>query len=138
MLIFARQLDAVRPGGMRVIGPNCMGCILCTARQGKGLNTIFIDEKKLEVKSSDFSNTVLLTQSGALAVTEIDKLQTAVPLRPWWVSGNKYDVKITDLLAHFSEESSIEVIALYIEGMEEGEGRQFYELAKRIKSGYCL
>jgi 3-hydroxypropionyl-CoA synthetase (ADP-forming) len=130
---FARQLDAVKPGGMRVIGPNCMGVFYAPRGKRKGLNTIFIDEKKLEVKSSDFSNTVLLTQSGALAVTEIDKLQNSRSFKAVVSFGNKYDVKITDLLAHFAEESSIEVIALYIEGMEEGEGRQFYELARRIK-----
>jgi acyl-CoA synthetase (NDP forming) len=97
------------------------------------LNTIFIDEKKLEIKSSDFSNTVLLTQSGALAVTEIDKLSNSRSFKAVVSFGNKYDVKITDLLAHFAEEQSIAVIALYIEGMEAGEGRQFYELARRIK-----
>jgi acyl-CoA synthetase (NDP forming) len=110
-----------------------MGVFYAPRGKRKGLNTIFIDEKKLEIKSSDCSNTVLLTQSGALAVTEIDKLQNSRSFKAVVSFGNKYDVKITDLLAHFADEQSIDVIALYIEGMEEGEGRQFYELARRIK-----
>jgi acyl-CoA synthetase (NDP forming) len=130
---FARELDCVKPQGMRIIGPNCMGVFYAPRGKRKGLNTIFIDEKKLEIKSSDMSNTVLLTQSGALAVTEIDKLQNSRSFKAVVSFGNKYDVKITDLLAHFAEETSIEVIALYIEGMEAGEGRQFYELARKIR-----
>lgn len=129
---FTGQLDEIRPEGLRIIGPNCMGVYFAPEKSAKGLNTLFIDEKRLELKHSSYSNTVLLTQSGALAVTAIDKLQNTRIFKSVVSFGNKYDVKITDLMAYFANEPSIDLISLYIEGMDAGEGRQFFELAQNI------
>lgn len=129
---FARRLSEVVPDGVRIIGPNCMG-VFCAPQHGKqGLNTLFIEEKRLEIKSSKNSNTVFLTQSGAFSVTAIDKLQNARVLKNIVSFGNKYDVKITDLIAYFSGDASTQVLALYIEGLDPGEGRQFFDLARQI------
>jgi 3-hydroxypropionyl-CoA synthetase (ADP-forming) len=129
---FERQLDAALPEGVRIIGPNCMGVFFAPETAGNGLNTLFINEERLELKYSDFSNTVLLTQSGALAVTAIDKLQKTRVFKSVVSFGNKYDVKISDLMAYFAEEESIDLISLYIEGLDAGEGRQFFQLAQKI------
>ena len=128
---FASQLAAAIPPGVRVVGPNCMGVFNAPREGHPGLNTLFIEEKRLEVKSSPHSNTVLLTQSGAFAVTAIDKLHEARLFRTIVSIGNKLDVKIADLLAYFRAEPGIDVIALYIEGLDPGEGRQFFDLARR-------
>jgi acyl-CoA synthetase (NDP forming) len=72
---------------------------------------------------------VLLTQSGALSVTLIDKLQTCRPLRSVVSFGNKFDVKVGDLLAHFSRDPAVQVLAVYLEGLDAGEGRAFFECA---------
>ncbi|MCX7841473.1 MAG: hypothetical protein N2489_00145, partial [Clostridia bacterium] len=124
--------DEVKPQDLRIIGPNCMGVYFAPDESGKGLNTLFIDEKRLELKHSEFSNTVILTQSGALAVTAIDKLQNTRIFKSVVSFGNKYDVKITDLMAYFANDPSIDLISLYIEGLDSGEGRQFFELARNI------
>ena len=129
---FTRQLDAVVPEGIRIIGPNCMGIFFAPDDCSKGVNTLFIEEKRLEVKYSDFSNCVLLTQSGALAVTAIDKLRNSRLFKCIASFGNKYDVKITDLMAYFAEDRATDVISLYIEGFDEGEGRQFFQLTGKI------
>lgn len=129
---FSRQIDECKPKGLRIIGPNCMGVFYAPDNTSKGLNTLFINEERLEIKYSDYSNTVLLTQSGALAVTAIDKLQKAGLFKSVVSFGNKYDVKITDLMAYFANEESIDLISLYIEGLDSGEGRQFFQLAKKI------
>lgn len=129
---FSKQLSEALPEGLRIIGPNCMGVYFAPEGEAKGLNTLFIDEKRLELKHSAYSNTVLLTQSGALAVTAIDKLQNTRIFKSVVSFGNKYDVKITDLMAYFAKEDSIDLISLYIEGMDDGEGRQFFELAQKI------
>ncbi|MCX7709250.1 MAG: acetate--CoA ligase family protein [Clostridia bacterium] len=129
---FAKQLDEFIPDGLRIIGPNCMGVYFAPDQSGKGLNTLFIEEKRLELKHSSYSNTVLLTQSGALAVTAIDKLQNTRIFKSVVSFGNKYDVKITDLMAYFAKEDSIDLISLYIEGLDAGEGRQFFQLARKI------
>ncbi|TCL72433.1 acyl-CoA synthetase (NDP forming) [Hydrogenispora ethanolica] len=127
---FAAQIGAVLPPGLRIIGPNCMGVYFAPSGNEPGLNTLFVDEKRLEIRSSEFSNTVLLTQSGAFSVTAIDKMQRSRLFRAIVSFGNKYDVKITDLLAYFEARDGIEVIALYVEGLDPGEGRRFFELAR--------
>lgn len=130
---FSKQLDEVIPKDLRIIGPNCMGIFYAPDNVSKGLNTLFIEEKRLEVKYSDYSNCVLLTQSGALAVTEIDKLQNSRLFKSIVSFGNKYDVDITDLMAYFAQDDSFDLISLYIEGLDIGEGRKFYQLASQIK-----
>lgn len=130
---FVRQLDEVVPEGMRVIGPNGMGVFYAPDWQSKGVNTLFIDEKRLEIKYSGFSNTVLLSQSGGLAITIIDKLKNARVFKSVVSFGNKYDVKVTDLISYFGSKDEVDVISMYIEGFDSGEGRQFYELARKTE-----
>jgi 3-hydroxypropionyl-CoA synthetase (ADP-forming) len=128
---FARQLKESVPAGIRIIGPNCMGVYHAPVEGRPGVNTLFINEKRLEVRSSPSANAVLLTQSGALSVTLIDRLQACRPLRSVVSFGNKFDVKVGDLLAHFSEDPAVQVIAVYLEGLDPGEGRAFLECARR-------
>lgn len=127
---FEQQLTAVLPEGMRIIGPNCMGVFFAPGGGNQGLNTLFINEKRLEIKYADYSNAVFLTQSGALAVTAIDRLQNSRLFKAVVSFGNKYDVKITDLVAYFAGRKETDLISLYIEGMDAGEGRQFFRLAR--------
>ena len=129
---FERQLNEVVKKGIRVVGPNCMGVYYGPDNNQKGLNTLFIDEERLKVKSSNKSNTVILTQSGGMAITMLDSFEN-VPIFKSIVSfGNKYDVQITDLLSYFGKEKDIEVITLYVEGFDNLEGRMFYELVNII------
>jgi acyl-CoA synthetase (NDP forming) len=127
---FARQLRAAMPPGVRVIGPNCMGVYHAPAGGRPGINTLFINEKRLEVRSSETANAVLLTQSGALSVTVIDKLRACKPLLSIVSFGNKFDVKVGDLLAHFADDPAARVLAVYLEGLDAGEGRAFFERAR--------
>ena len=127
---YARELRGATPAGIRVMGPNCMGVYHAPARGRPGINTLFINEKRLEVRSSESANVVLLTQSGALAVTVIDKLRNCRPLRCVVSFGNKFDVKVGELLAHFARDPSIKVVAVYLEGLDAGEGRAFFERAR--------
>jgi 3-hydroxypropionyl-CoA synthetase (ADP-forming) len=144
---YARQLRAAVPPGIRVMGPNCMGVYHAAVAGGfeaaeaggskgagagkrPGVNTLFINEKRLEVRSSAAANAVLLTQSGALAVTAIDKLRNCRPLRCVVSFGNKFDVKVGELLGHFTADPAVQVIAVYLEGLDAGEGRAFFDRAR--------
>ena len=131
---FARRLKGAVPPGIRVLGPNCMGVYFASEKIGDatspGVNTLFVNEKRLEVRSSERANAVLLTQSGALAVTALDKLRGCRPLRSVVSFGNQLDVKVSDLLAYFEGDPSVAVVSLYLEGFEVGEGRQFYDMAR--------
>jgi acyl-CoA synthetase (NDP forming) len=149
---YAALLHEASPPGVRILGPNCMGVFWAPPSPGrpeprgpvsvrqpargpaapKGINTLFVNERRLEVRSSPRANTVLLTQSGALAVTALDKLRSSRPLRSVVSYGNKFDVKSSDLLAYFEADPSVDVIALYAEGFDPGEGRRFYDMAKEI------
>lgn len=129
---FKKNLSQVIKKGVRVIGPNCMGVFYGKDDDNKGVDTLFIDEKKLELNSSKDSNTVLLTQSGGVAITLIDKFSHLKIFKAIVSFGNKYDVKIVDLIKYFSNATNISNIALYVEGFDKGEGRKFFELAKEL------
>ena len=130
---FARELRASVPPGVRIIGPNCMGVYYAAAAGRPGINTLFINEKRLEVRSSDTANAVLLTQSGALSVTVIDKLRNCRPFRAIVSFGNKFDVKTGELLAYFAADPAVAVIAVYLEGLDPGEGRAFFDRARETE-----
>ncbi|MDM8535926.1 acetate--CoA ligase family protein [Desulfobacterales bacterium HSG17] len=133
-LEFTKTLDSMKPyfRKTRIMGPNCMGVFYGHEGSIKGINTLFIEEERLSLKCSESANTVLLTQSGAFSVTAIDKFQNSGLLKSIVSFGNKYDVKLTDLIAWFSSKPFIDLIALYVEGLEPGEGRQFFQLSKKI------
>jgi acyl-CoA synthetase (NDP forming) len=134
----ARQLREAVPPGLRIIGPNCMGVYVAPGRGegavARGVNTLFMNERRLEVRSSERSNAVLLTQSGALAVTAIDKLHGSRPFRAVVSFGNKFDVKVSDLLAYFEHDPSVGLACLYLEGFDAGEGRRFYDIARGMRT----
>lgn len=127
---FAEMLNEAKPEGIRIIGPNCMGVYYGSELPGKGVNTLFIEEERLKISFNERSNVALLTQSGGMAITMIDKLKNNPVFKAIASFGNKYDVKITDLLKYFMDDASIEVIALYVEGFDKREGRLFYDLAR--------
>ncbi len=118
-----------RRHGIRLVGPNCMGVFQAPSDGIPGVNTLFIEEHKLRIAHSPASNTALVTQSGAMGITMIEQTQHAKILRSIVSIGNKADVNIPDLLAYFEKEKAIDVVSLYIEGINEHEGRQFFELA---------
>lgn len=127
---FVEEIRAAIPPGVRVVGPNCVG-IMYGPDHDRGINTLFIEEERLKVRVSDESNTVLLTQSGGVAITLIDKLQNSPIFKSIVSFGNKLDVNIADLVAYFDRDDAIDVISLYVEGFDRLEGRAFYELAQK-------
>ncbi|QUH27605.1 acetate--CoA ligase family protein [Vallitalea guaymasensis] len=129
---FKENLSKVMPEDVRVIGPNCMGVFYGDDENNPGVNTLFIDEERLELNTCEDSNTVFLTQSGGMALTLIDKFSHLKIFKSVVSFGNKYDVKIVDLIKYFAPKEDISNIALYVEGFDQGEGRKFYELAKDI------
>lgn len=130
---FKTQIDQVLPPDTRIIGPNCVGVFHAPDAQGKGVNSIFISKERLQILFAAHSNTALITQSGALAISVIDKMKESRLFRSVVSIGNKYDVKIPDLIAYFNNQPDIQLIALYVEGMAPNEGRSFFELARETQ-----
>ena len=127
---FAREIATVRKPGVRVIGPNCMGVFAAPGSGKQGVNTLFIEENRMYIPLSERSNTALLTQSGAMSITCIERNQYTAIFRNIVSFGNKADVNIPDLVAHFQADPKIDVISIYVEGIGAGEGRQFYNLLR--------
>jgi 3-hydroxypropionyl-CoA synthetase (ADP-forming) len=118
---------------IRVIGPNCLGVFRAPTRRQAGLNTLFIPEQKLEYRPKLESNVALLTQSGALGVTELDKLKSAIYPRVVVSYGNQLDVDPGDLAAYFQEDPDIDVLAFYIEGFKACGGRKFFDAVRHSR-----
>ena len=101
---FARDLRAAAAGELRILGPNCMGVYhAACGRDGRGSTRSSSTRSGWRSARRTTANAVLLTQSGALSVTVIDKLRNCRPLRSVVSFGNKFDVKVGDLLAYFSQ-----------------------------------
>ncbi len=131
---FVREIAGASPPGLRIIGPNCMGVYHAPEGANRGVNSLFLEEERLAVRSGPGANTVLLTQSGAFSVTAIDKFQRSRLLRAVVSFGNKLDVKIPDLMEYFAGRPGVDLIALYVEGFDPAEGRGFFDLARRMET----
>lgn len=127
---FLKQLGSVKKPGVRIVGPNCMGVFHSPGGGSAGVDTLFIDAERMPIKWGDKSNTALFSQSGALGITCLDNLHNYGLFRAIVSFGNRADVGIPELMAYFKQEYDVDVIAMYIEGLSGGEGRQFFELAK--------
>ncbi len=128
---FVRGMEEARQPGVRVIGPNCMGVFRAPRDLEKGVNTLFIDEKRMRIPLGPKSNVALLTQSGAMGITSVERNPYAAIFSTIVSFGNKVDVNLPDLMEYFEADNAVEVMALYLEGVGAGEGRRFFDLARR-------
>jgi len=110
-----------REGGIRLLGPNIVG----VADTVKSINAGFLQSLPLSGKIG------FISQSGALAIglTGWTNLKH-IGLSDLVSIGNKADVNETDLMQFFSEDQHTKVIALYIEGVDDGQ--RFLKVAKEI------
>ncbi len=130
---FVRGMGESKQSDVRVIGPNCMGVFRAPRDAENGVNTLFIDGKRMRIPLGKSSNVALLTQSGAMGITSVERNPYAAIFSTIVSFGNKVDVNLPDLMEYFETDSAVDVMALYLEGVGAGEGRRFYELAKRSK-----
>ena len=116
-------VEVCRAGGMRLIGPNCMGII--NTQRGIDLNGTFAQAYPPE------GRVAFMSQSGALGLAVIN-MATALGLGlSSFVSiGNKADISGNDLLCYWDTDPSTEVVLLYLESF--GNPRRFADLARRI------
>lgn len=116
-----REVVAIaRAGGIRFVGPNCIGHADLYTRVGA-----------LGVAGRGVLGPLaLLAQSGTVSSSI---MQTAsmmgIGLSKFVSTGNEADLHLEDYLEYLSGDSRTRVIAAYVEGLREG--RRFFELAKR-------
>ena len=116
-------LDIVRSGGMRCVGPNCLGIV--TTHASVRMHAVFTG---LEVQPGRLA---LMSQSGAVAMAIASLAhERGVGLSSLVSVGNKIDVSGNDLLEYWDQDDNTHVIALYLESF--GNPRKFARLAREI------
>jgi len=114
-------VDITKQGGLRFVGPNCMGHFnnandFSTLRMpipvGKG-------EVGVIAQSGGFAGHIL--QCGAEMGVGFSKLVSV---------GNEADLRFEDFLEYLAQDDDTKIITGYIEGLKDG--RRFFELAKDI------
>ena len=127
----AEILAIARRNGMRIIGPNCLGIVYSGDDDAPGVNTFFVPEEKFRLNLEKEKNVAILSQSGALGITEIYNLRHAISPKVIVSYGNRLDVDPADLIAYLEGDPAVDVIGCYIEGFKKGGGRKFFNTAAR-------
>jgi acetyltransferase len=108
------------------IGPNCLGIY-----SPPYLDTFFIPSER--IVRPEKGKVALVSQSGGILVDHMIKLaEEGVGLSMALSIGNKALIRELELLNYFANDSETNVIAFYIEGFGENEGREFV-----LKAGQC-
>jgi acetyltransferase len=115
-------LDAARPAGLRLVGPNCMGVFSLPA----ALNgTYFWD---LPQRPGGIG---VVSQSGAyggLIMRHLGGLGLGVSR--FLSIGNQVDLAIADALGYLADDPETSLVACFIEAV--GDGRRFVDAARRV------
>ena len=118
-----RLLEIVRTGGLRMVGPNCMG-LLNTAASVR-LNGTFAPVYP------PAGNVAMSSQSGALGIAILDyATRNNIGISQFVSVGNKADVSANDLLLAWEDDPQTDVMTLYLESF--GNPTKFSRLARRI------
>ena len=113
-------LGIARRGGIRIVGPNCMG--LYSPEGGLAWNDEFPDR----VGPIGF-----FSQSGQLASHfVIQGAQIGLTFSKVVSYGNAVDLQAHEFLEYFAQDDEIKVMGAYLEGLRDG--RTFFEAARRI------
>jgi acetyltransferase len=116
-----RVLEHVRRGGMRLIGPNCLGVM----NPRTGLNATFA------AGIARPGNVAFMSQSGALCTAVLDwSLKENVGFSAFASIGSMLDVNWGDLIDHLGHDPHTHSIVLYMETI--GDARSFLSAAREV------
>jgi acetyltransferase len=114
-------LAEARRGGMRIVGPNCLG-VMCPTT---GLNATFANAMARP------GNVGFISQSGALCTAILDwSLREAVGFSAFISIGSMTDVGWGDLIQYLGDDPHTQSIILYIESI--GDARAFLSAAREV------
>jgi acyl-CoA synthetase (NDP forming) len=123
----AEIVRTARAGGMRLIGPNCLGLI------SPANHVVLCSSPALEVDALRADPIGFASQSGALMATLFDRAGSRGIGFSHCVSvGNQADLEICDFAEYFLEDSRTEVICTYVEELKDP--ARFVGLARRAKA----
>ena len=108
-------------GGLRIVGPNCMGII----RPGVNLNASFASEMPVA------GNLAFVSQSGAICTAILDMaLKERIGFSHFVSIGSMLDVDFGDMIDYLGNDSSAKSILLYIESLTNF--RKFMSAARSV------
>jgi acyl-CoA synthetase (NDP forming) len=113
--------------GPVVNGGNCIGV---RSKPGR-YDTTFIPADRLPLEDGPVAPAAVIAQSGALALTLLNKL---VRVNPRYVVtvGNQIDLTVGDYLAYLKDDRDVEVFGVYVEGFKPLDGAAFMSAAAEI------
>jgi len=112
-----------------LVGPNCLGIRSLPG----GYDSIFIPETKLPLPQGNVSNAALICQSGAFMITRMNELPYLSPA--YSIStGNQMDLSLVDFVECLIPDEKVPILALYIEGFKELDGRRLARLIGQARS----
>jgi acetate---CoA ligase (ADP-forming) len=116
-------LEVCRQGGMRIVGPNCMGVI--NTDPEVSLDATFAPDKPVRGRIG------FLSQSGGLGIAVMARAQALGSGISSFVSvGNKTDLSGNDFLQYWEADGETDLIMLYLESF--GNPRKFARIARRV------
>jgi acetyl-CoA synthetase (ADP-forming) len=114
-------LDIARRGGIRVVGPNCMGLWSASSKLKATMAPMPIHPGPL----------ALVTQGGNVGGSIVrSAIQRGIGFHRYVSCGSTADIQVEDYIEHFGEDPEVKVILAYIEGLRDG--RRFIEKAKKV------
>ncbi len=127
--------EIARKGGMRLIGPNCIGVY----DSYTGVDMLFLPETKV-LKTGDVmvatprpmpGHMAIVSQSGAFGAAALDYLTgEQIGVSKFVSFGNKCDVDESEILYFLRKDKNTHLILLYAESIDSG--RRFMDVAKEI------
>jgi acetyltransferase len=110
-----------KDGGLRIVGPNCMGII----RPGVNLNASFASEMPVS------GNLAFVSQSGAICTSILDlALKERIGFSHFVSIGSMLDVDFGDMIDYLGNDPSAKSILLYIENLTNF--RKFMSAARSV------
>ncbi|MHA1311696.1 MAG: acetate--CoA ligase family protein [Candidatus Helarchaeota archaeon] len=113
-------IQIARNGGIRIIGPNCMG-IYCPESRLSFFPSLPLEKGNIAFVSQSGSLSTLVIMSSMLRGIYFSKVISI---------GNCADLNFNDFLEYFANDENTKVIGCYLEGIENG--KEFIKLTKEI------
>ncbi|MBW1819633.1 MAG: CoA-binding protein [Deltaproteobacteria bacterium] len=116
-----KVVNIARRGGIRIVGPNCMGMWSASARLTAFMFPMDILDGPL----------ALISQGGNIGGALVaDATARGIGFRHYVSCGCTADIQIEDYVEYLGHDDSVKVIMLYIEGL--GDGNRFVEKVKKV------
>ncbi len=114
-----RMAATARAGGLRLMGPNCMGVATMSTGMVATFHPAFA---KVETLPRD-GRIALISQSGAFGGLCVQMANSrGIGISHMVTTGNEGDIDVPDVLEELAQDPAVDVILMYLEGCRNGPG----------------